>query len=186
MTQIRFMYAKNIHTFALFGHIIRWFERLTTGLDASHCMVEITCDSDCFIVESIFPKGRIVKNYDYKNKYKIVESFTFHTEKSLEEILNYCRTHIENKPYSLWQNIELGFLGLIVDALKFKNWSYKEQLELNGRNVQNCSEVQIMLAQYIFNIHPTEGLDQYSVGEARDLIYSIYLLRGTRWQYSRS
>jgi len=186
MTKVRFMYAKNIHTFALFGHIIRWFERLTTGLDASHCMVEISYGEDSFIVESIFPRGRIVKNYQYSSKYKIVESFEFKTEKPLEDILNYCRAHIENRPYSLWQNIELGFLGLIVDALKYKNWSYKERLELNGRHVQNCSEVQIMIAQYLFNIHPTEGLDQYSVGEARDLIYTIYLLRGTKWQSSHS
>lgn len=186
MTKVTFIYAKNVKWYAIFGSIIRWFERITTGLDASHCMVEISFSSEVFLVESVFPKGRILNNPNYKSKYKVVESFTFHTEKSLEDILNYCRNNIENKPYSLWQNLELGFLGLIVDALKFKNWSYKEQLELNGRNVQNCSEAQIMIAQYLFNIHPNEGLDQYSVGEARDLIYSIYLLRGTKWQYSHS
>lgn len=182
MTKVEFVYVKNVKWYAIFGRLIIFFEKMLGGIGASHCQVKVYNDVEYFTVESVWPRGRILFN-DKSSKYKSVESFIFESDKSFKDILEFSRSKIEKKPYSLMQNIYLAWAGIIVDYFKFKIFKFLEQVEFNGRAKHNCSEAQLIIAEYLFNVTPTEGLDNYSVSEARNFIYQVYLLRGKKWQY---
>lgn len=173
MTKVGFAFVKNTRWYAVAGALIRWFERLTTGLDASHCQVIVYDGDNELIIESVWPKSRITGQ---TNHYTVVEQYNFEVDKSVEDILNFARQHIEGKPYSFLQNGWIGLTGLLMAWLKIQVWQI-ENVDVNGRYRQNCSEAQVMMAQYCLGVHPTEGLDDYSVGEARDLIKSVFELR---------
>jgi hypothetical protein len=65
------------------------------------------------------------------------------------------------------------------EAFKSSNWDI-ENREFNGRVELNCTEAQIMILAKFLNVTPTEGFDNFSVGEARDLIKSVWLLKGAK------
>lgn len=180
MTVIRFGYSKNIRWYALAGWIIRTFEKWTTGLDASHCYVDIfePKHDNVYRVESIWPEGRMSKNMDWSNHYKTIVYYDFYYDGHISEVLEWCKHNVVGKKYSLNQNVFVGACGIILKLFNSKNWSLIEKIEFNGRNIQNCSESQIMILAKFFNMLPTEGLDNFSVGEARDLVKSAWEFRG--------
>jgi len=182
LTVIRFGYSKNIRWYALAGWIIRLFEKWTTGLDASHCYVDVFIPGhdNVYRIESIWPEGRISKNRDWSDHYRTVVYYDFYYDGNINDVLEWCKNNIVKKKYSLAQNLFTGLSGIVLQILSPKNWSFIEKIEFNGRNVQNCSEAQIMILAKFFNMMPTEDFDNLSVGEARDLVRSAWEFRGSK------
>ena len=179
MTIIRFGYCKNIKWYAIFGYAIRLYERYISGLDASHAFVEISDGIEVYRIESVFPHGKISKNADFSSKYKTVEEYSFTSNSSMLEIIGWAKANIQGKKYSFSQNIGLAVIGLVMKLFKSSNWDI-ENREFNGRVELNCTEAQIMVLAKFLNVIPTEGFDNFSVGEARDLIKSVWLLKGAK------
>lgn len=175
MILLKFGYAKNKRWYAVFSHIIRIFERLSSGIDASHCYVELIDGNMNFRIESVYPKGRITLNGNFDKKYDDVEYYYFKTEKTIFESLEWFEKNIKHKEYSISQNVLLG-LANIASVI----FSKIEFIEFNGRAKQNCTEAQIMALEHFLNIYPTEGLDNFTVSEARNLVKSVWELKGIK------
>jgi hypothetical protein len=169
-------YARPKSKLNIFSRIIRAFENYMSGLDASHAYVEIGEN----IIESTFPKGRRINKTKWLKHYHIVESYAFKLKCDENSLIQWLDKNIVDKPYSLTQNIVIGATGILLQVVNPKNWSFVEKLEFNGRCSQNCTEAQIMFASKFLKFSPTEGLDQYSVGEARDFIKSVWEVRGIK------
>lgn len=182
MTILKFGYCQNIKWYAIFGKAIRFFEKLNGRIDASHCYVEAYHDvqspKDVYRIESVWPHGRVIKNKDHTKKYKDVAYYYFLIPNELDEVLSYADKFVVGKKYSFSQNIFLASCNLIIQALNLKNWTWLERIEFNGRVKQNCTEAQIMILAKFLNIYPTEGLDNFSVTEAHDLVKSVWELKG--------
>lgn len=181
MTVITFGYCKNIKKYALLSQIIRAYERYMSGLDASHSYVEVReYDGEAiYRIESTFPKGRIHKNRNFKRKYKTIEEYSFVIYPSISEVINWAKENIHGKKYSFSQNIFLGVVSLVAKIFNLNNWDL-EKKEFNGRLHLNCTEAQIMMLAKFLNIIPTEGFDNFTVGEARDLVKSVWILKGSK------
>jgi hypothetical protein len=182
MTVITFGYCQNLKWYALFGHIIRIYERYMSDLDASHSYVEVKEypeANNVYRIESIFPKGKIHKNRNFKSKYLTVEEYSFVIYPSVSEVINWAKENIHGKRYSFSQNIFLGVVSLIAKIFNLNNWDL-EKKEFNGRIYLNCTEAQIMMLAKFLNIVPTEGFDNFTVGEARDLVKSVWILKGSK------
>lgn len=178
-TFVRFGFVKNKRWYALFSWIIQWFERYTTGLSASHSFVQIFVvdNGESVIAESIWPVGRVAPVGKYFSKYELVEYYDFHINRPSSEMIKWCRENIEGKKYSLSQNVFIGAIGLIMKMFNWNNWD-AEKYEFNGRQILNCTEAQVMFAAKFLGVIPTEGFDDFSVGEARDFIKSVWQLKG--------
>lgn len=175
MIILKFGYVKNKRWYAIFSHIIRFFERLSGGIDANHCYVEFIKGEYNYRVESVYPYGRITINGNYSKKYEDVETYYFMIDKDMHEAMTWCSQFIEKKEYSIVQNIYLFFAN-ILSALCSK----VEYLEYNGRHKQNCTEAQIMILAQFLNIYPTEGLDNFTISEARNLVRDVWMLKGLK------
>ena len=178
MTTVRLGFAKNTRSYAIFGWIIQAFERYTSGLDASHSFIQIYMDdSESMIVESVWPVGKVKPVGKYFSKYEIVDSYDFVIDQPASDVLKWCRENIEGKRYSFSQNIFIGAIGLVMKLFNLANWNL-EKKEFNGRESLNCTEAQIMFLAKFFNVYPTEGFDNFSVGESRDLVKAVWALKG--------
>lgn len=169
-------YARPRSRLTIFSKIIRMYEKYMHGLDASHAYIEIEND----IIESTYPKGRRIAKDEWLRHYEIVESYKFDINENYILIINWVDKNIVDKLYSLTQNIVIGATGLILQVVNPKKWSFIEKLEFNGRCRQNCTEAQIMFLAKFMKIYPTEGFDNFSVGEARDLVKDVWILRGKK------
>lgn len=181
MTVITFGYCKNIKRYAILSLIIRAYEKYMADLDASHGYVEVKefGGDSVYRIESIFPKGKIHKNRNFKSKYLTVEEYSFVIYPSVSEVINWAKENIHGKRYSFSQNIFLGVVSLIAKIFNLNNWDL-EKKEFNGRIYLNCTEAQIMMLAKFLNIVPTEGFDNFTVGEARDLVKSVWILKGSK------
>ena len=100
MTVITFIYVKNLKWYALFGHIIRIYERYMADLDASHSCVEVKEypeASNIYRIESVYPVGKISKNKNFKSKYQTVEEYSFVIYPSISEVVNWSKEKIHEK-----------------------------------------------------------------------------------------
>jgi hypothetical protein len=172
---LKFGYVKNKRWYAIFSHIIRLYERLNDGIDANHCYVELISESVVYRVESVYPHGKITLNGNFSKKYDDVETYLFRVDENIEDAIKWCKQHIEKKEYSIMQNIYLVFANLLSVLC-----SSVEFVEYNGRHKQNCTEAQIMILAKFLNIYPTEGLDNFSIKEAHQLVKDVYMIRGLK------
>lgn len=174
MTKVTFAFVKNTEFYAIFSWIIRWFERLTGGPDASHAVVMFNLQNETMIAESVWPKSRVFPaTSSYKKKYKIVESYTLDCKYPPAVVLSKLRCMVEDKPYSLSQNIFIGVCGLLVQFINPAKWSFLENKKFNGRARLNCTEVQMITLQELFGHNLSENPDNYSLGEARAEVLKV-------------
>jgi len=162
--------------FYLGGYIIRLFEKHFGSIDASHAFVEIGND----IIESNFPRGQRINKTEWLKRYHIVESYAFKITVDRANMDLWINKKIVDRPYSLAQNAIIGATGLFIQLVNPLNWSFIEKFKFNGRVAQNCTEAQLMFAKKFLKFQPSEGLDHYSVSEARDFVKSVWEVRGIK------
>ena len=157
---IKIGFCRNRHWWAIFSYLIRWVD----FKDASHCYLEFVTDNGPWIVESVYPRGRIMHKSNWIKSYEPVYEFQFATSHDPEEVFKWAEIVIKNKEYSLWQNFIIG-LTIVFN----KAFSNLENKELNGRKSVNCTEVVAQFIEDWLKTDVMESLDNMSISELYDI-----------------
>lgn len=161
---VKIGFAKNKKWWAVFG----WLIRLVDFKPASHCYLELETDHGPWIVESVFPRGRILHKDRWLKTYEVVYEFEFGTSQPAEDIFAWAEMVVKDKEYSLWQNIVIGLTILVNNGLR-----KLEFIEINGRRKQNCTEVVANFIEDWLKVDWDESLDNVSVSELYQLVRRI-------------
>lgn len=143
--------------------IIMWMERFP----ASHCAVLF---EDGYVLESTFPKSRLVPLTEFLKDNEIVNNFrlNFYEPVEFTEIAQ-VEEELIGKWYSVMQLITIG-LSIIFRFLK----KAVNRLVVNGKNSLICTELCYRVLDKFFFITNRKSFDAYSL---RDLYRECLILQ---------
>jgi hypothetical protein len=161
---IKIGFAKNKKWWSIFG----WIIRAVDFKEASHSYLELVTDNGPWIVESVYPRGRILHKDKWLQTYETTHEFSFGTSQSPEDVFRWAELVVKDKEYSLWQNLVIG-LTIVFN----KTLGKLEFLRINGKQSQNCTEIVAMFIEDWLDTDWTESLDNVSIKELYEFVSKI-------------